>query len=33
MAIGLSRCIAMLIYIWFRFEWQFAIGSVIASGA
>ena len=22
--------IAMLIYIWFRFEWQFAIGSVIA---
>lgn len=29
MAVGLA-VIAMLIYIWFRFEWQFSVGSVIA---
>jgi len=31
-AIGLSvSIIAILIYVWFRFEWQFAVGAIIAT--
>ena len=26
-----SSLVAILIYIWFRFEWQFAVGAIIAT--
>ena len=32
--VGLMLAImAILIYLWFRFEWQFALGAMIANGA
>ncbi|MBT7145607.1 MAG: protein translocase subunit SecF, partial [Rhodospirillales bacterium] len=31
MAVGLAL-VAILIYIWFRFEWQFGVGAVVALG-
>ena len=27
----LAALLAILIYIWFRFEWQFAVGAIIAT--
>ena len=27
----LSSMLAMMVYIWFRFEWQFAVGAIIAT--
>ena len=28
-----AAIVAILIYLWFRFEWQFALGAMIANGA
>ena len=27
----LAALVAILVYVWFRFEWQFAIGAIIAT--